>query len=64
MVCCAYYSGYEKYRQGHHRKTIETRHLEDLIHIVPIPMETVTEITDNGPQTYDRKVFPAMFSSR
>ena len=21
-------------------------------------METVTEITDNGPKTYDRKVFP------
>ena len=39
-------------------KTIETRHLEDLIHIVSIPMETVTEITDNGPKTYDRKVFP------
>ena len=39
-------------------KTIETRHLEDLIHVVSIPMETVTEITDNGPKTYDRKVFP------
>ena len=25
---------------------------------VSIPMETVTEITDNGPKTYDRKVFP------
>ena len=34
------------------------KHLEDLIHIVSIPMETVTEITDNGPKTYDRKVFP------
>ena len=31
---------------------------EDLIHVVSIPMETVTEITDNGPKTYDRKVFP------
>ena len=37
---------------------METRHLQELIHVVSIPMETVTEITDNGPKTYDRKVFP------
>ena len=39
-------------------KTVETRQLQDIIHQVSIPMETVTEITDNGPKTYDRKVFP------
>ena len=52
------YSGYENTVKATIEKTIETRHLEDLIHIVSIPMETVTEITDNGPKTYDRKVFP------
>ena len=51
-------SGYENTVKATIEKTIETRHLEDLIHIVSIPMETVTEITDNGPKTYDRKVFP------
>ena len=50
------YSGYENTVKATIEKTIETRHLEDLIHIVSIPMETVTEITDNGPKTYDRKV--------
>ena len=39
-------------------KTVETRHLEDLIQAVSIPMETVTEITENGPKTVERKVFP------
>ena len=43
------YSGYENTVKATIEKTIETRHLEDLIHIVSIPMETVTEITDNGP---------------
>ena len=52
------YSGYENTVKATIEKTIETRHLEDLIHTVSIPMETVTEITDNGPKTYDRKVFP------
>ena len=52
------YSGYENTVKATIEKTIETRHLEDLIHVVSIPMETVTELTDNGPKTYDRKVFP------
>ena len=52
------YSGYENTVKATIEKTIETRHLEDLIHIISIPMETVTELTDNGPKTYDRKVFP------
>ena len=39
-------------------KTVETRHLQDLIQAVSIPMETVTEITENGPKTIERKVFP------
>ena len=52
------YSGYENTVKATIEKTIETRHLEDLIRVVSIPMETVTEITENGPKTYDRKVFP------
>ena len=52
------YSGYENTVKATIEKTIETRHLQELIHVVSIPMETVTEITDNGPKTYDRKVFP------
>ena len=52
------YSGYENTVKATIEKTVETRHLQDLIHIVYIPMETVTELTDNGPKTYERKVFP------
>ena len=52
------YSGYENTVKATIEKTIETRQLQDLIHCVSIPMETVTEITDNGPKTYERKVFP------
>ena len=52
------YSGYENTVKATIEKTVETRHLQDLIHVVSIPMETVTELTDNGPKTYDRKVYP------
>ncbi len=52
------YSGYENTVKATIEKNVVNRHLEDLIHTVSIPMETVTEITDNGPKTVDRKVFP------
>ena len=52
------YSAYENTVKATLEKTIETRHLQDLIQAVSIPMETVTEITDNGPKTIERKVFP------
>lgn len=52
------YSGYENTVKATIEKTVETRHLEDLIHVISIPMETVTELTDNGAKTYERKVFP------
>ena len=52
------YSGYENTVKATIEKTVETRHLEDIIHVISIPMETVTEVTDNGPKTYERKVFP------
>ena len=37
---------------------VENRGLQDLIHEISIPLETVTEITDNGPKEVERKVFP------
>ena len=52
------YSGYENTVKATIDKTIEARQLQDVIQQVVIPMETVTEMTDNGPKTYDRKVFP------
>ncbi len=52
------YSGYENTVKATIEKNVETRHLQDLIHVVSIPMETVTELTDNGPKTFERKVFP------
>ena len=52
------YSAYENTVKATIEKNVETRHLQDLIHAVSIPMETVTEITDAGPKTVERKVFP------
>lgn len=52
------YSGYENTVAASIEKAVENRGLRDLIQEVNIPMETVTEITDNGPKTVDRKVFP------
>ena len=53
------YSGYENTVKATIEKTVETRHLQDQILAVSIPLETVTEITDSGAsKTYDRKVFP------
>ena len=40
------------------RARLENRHLQDLIHEISIPLETVTEITENGPKDVQRKVFP------
>ena len=52
------YSGYENTVAASIEKSVENRNMKDLITEVSIPMETVTEITDNGPKTVDRKVFP------
>ena len=52
------YSGYENTVKATIDKSIENRHLEDLIHEVLIPMETVTEVTDSGTKTVERKVYP------
>ena len=52
------YSGYENTVTASIKKAAENRHMEDLILDVSIPTETVTEHTDNGDKTYERKIFP------
>ena len=52
------YSGYENTVAASIEKAVENRGLRDLIQEVSIPLETVTEITDNGPKTVERKVYP------
>ena len=52
------YSGYENTVKATIEKYVENRGLQDLIHEISIPLETVTEITDNGPKEVERTVFP------
>ena len=52
------YSGYENAVAAAIMKAAENRRMTDLIREVNIPMETVTEFTDAGEKTVDRKVFP------
>ncbi len=52
------YSGYENTVAASIEKAVENRGMRDLIQEVNIPLETVTELTDNGEKTVVRKVFP------
>lgn len=52
------YSGYENTVKATIEKYVENRGMHELIHEISIPLETVTEITDNGPKDVERKVFP------
>ena len=52
------YSGYENAVAAAIMKAAENRRMQDLILEVNIPMETVTEYTDAGEKTVERKVFP------
>ncbi len=52
------YSGYENTVAVSIQRAVENRNMHDLITEVSIPLETVTEITENGPKTVERKVFP------
>ena len=52
------YSGYENTVKATIEEYVKGRKMQDLIHEISIPMETVTEITDNGPKDVERKVFP------
>ncbi len=52
------YSGYENTVKATIEKHVVNRNMTDLIDEIRIPLETVTEITDNGPKVVERKVFP------
>lgn len=52
------YSGYENTVAAAILKAAENRRMQDLILDVNIPLETVTEKTDAGEKTVERKVFP------
>ena len=52
------YSGYENTVKATIEQAVENRNMGELIQAVNIPLETVTEITDAGPKTVERKVFP------
>ena len=52
------YSGYENTVKATIEKYVDNRNLQDLIREISIPLDTVTEITDNGPKEVTRKVFP------
>ena len=43
------YSGYENTVKATIEKYVGNRGMQELIHEISIPLETVTEITDNGP---------------
>lgn len=52
------YSGYENTVKTAIERYVENRGLQEQILEISIPLETVTEITDNGPKEVERKVFP------
>ena len=53
------YSGYENAVKAAIEKSVANRGLEDMIHKMEIPMETVTEVTEAGVmKEVERKVFP------
>ena len=52
------YSGYENTVKATIEKYVENRSLQDVIHEICIPLETVTEITDKGRKEVVQKVFP------
>ena len=53
------YSGYETAVKAAIEKSVTNRGLEDMIHKMEIPMETVTEVTESGVmKEVERKVFP------
>ena len=52
------YSGYENTVKATIEKAVENRNMGELIQAVNIPLETVTEITETGAKTVERKLFP------
>ncbi|MBE6778525.1 MAG: transcription termination/antitermination protein NusG [Ruminococcaceae bacterium] len=52
------FSGYENKVATNLEKIVENRHLQDWIHEVRVPTETVVEVKDNQRKEVERKVFP------
>ncbi len=52
------YSGYENKVATNLEKIVENRHLQDWIHEIRVPTETVTEMRDGQRKEYERKIFP------
>ena len=52
------YSGYENKVAATIQKTVENRHLEDMIFDIRVPTEMVTELRDPGAKEVERKIFP------
>ena len=52
------YSGYENKVKANIEKTIETRHLEDQILEVRVPMQDVVELKDGASRSVQKKMFP------
>ena len=52
------FSGYENKVATNLEKIVENRHLQDWIHEVRVPTETVVEIKDNQRREVERKIFP------
>ena len=52
------YSGYENKVAATIERVVENRRLQELIHAVFVPVESVTEIKDSKTKTVERKVFP------
>ena len=52
------YSGYENEVAVNIETVVQNRNLQDLIHEVRVPTETVTEIKDNKKREVERKIFP------
>ncbi|MBR5381125.1 MAG: transcription termination/antitermination factor NusG [Oscillospiraceae bacterium] len=52
------YSGYENAVADSIVKSAENRRMQDRILDVKIPMETVTEMSENGTKTVERKTYP------
>ena len=53
------YSGYENKVAQNIEKVVENRKLQDLVHEVKIPTETVVEIKEDKTREVERKLFPS-----
>ncbi|MFR1434158.1 MAG: transcription termination/antitermination protein NusG [Acutalibacteraceae bacterium] len=52
------YSGYENKVATNLEKIVESRKLQDWIHEIRVPTETVVEVKDNKKREVERKIFP------